>query len=76
MRWKFSHLKNTCAPVRSSTMREVITGVRRAWPSRRSAAAAISAWPTANVGAVLGAFMPMLYAAEKVHFTPSRLPQL
>ena len=36
MRWKFSHLKNTCAPARSSTVREVITGVRLAWPASRS----------------------------------------
>jgi hypothetical protein len=36
MRWKFSHLKNTLAPVRSSAVREVRTGVRWATPRRRS----------------------------------------
>ena len=36
MRWKFSHLKNTFAPIRASTVAEVRTGVRRAAPLMRS----------------------------------------
>ncbi len=43
MRWKFSHLKKSLAPVRSSAVREVITGVRLATPSSRRAAASTSA---------------------------------
>jgi hypothetical protein len=44
MRWKFSHLKNTVAPMLSFTVREVSTGVRWAWPSRRLAAASTSVY--------------------------------
>src|SRR5437879_537254 len=58
MRWKFSHLKKTRAPVRSSTVREVITGVRCAWPASSSAAEATSAKLTARAvlsGAFIGA---------------------
>ena len=42
MRCRFSHLKKTCAPNASSTVREVSTGVRCAFPCRRDAAAATS----------------------------------
>ncbi len=44
VRWKFSHLKNTVAPEASSTVREVMTGVRRACPSMRRPAASTSPW--------------------------------
>src|SRR3954471_7647855 len=37
-RWRFSGFSRTCAPVRSSMVVEVTTGVRRAIPSRRAAA--------------------------------------
>jgi hypothetical protein len=37
MRCRFSHLKKTCAPNSASTVREVMTGVRWAWPAMRSA---------------------------------------
>ena len=56
MRWKFSHLKNTSAPVRAFTVREVSTGVRWAWPAMRAAAAATSAYETGSGWE--GAFMP------------------
>src|ERR1700692_119928 len=44
MRWKFSHLKNTFAPVASSTVREVKTGVIWATPRSLPAAASTSAY--------------------------------
>src|SRR5450755_1985237 len=53
MRWKFSHLKNTSAPSSSFSVREVITGVRWAWPSIRLAAATTSS----KVGRVMGRSM-------------------
>ncbi len=53
MRWKFSHLKCTLAPVRSSTVREVRAGVRWATPRSRWAAAATSAKVMAS-SAVMG----------------------
>src|SRR5262245_25565965 len=56
MRWKFSHLKNTSAPLRAFTVRDVSTGVRRAWPAMRAAAASTSAYVTGSGCA--GAFMP------------------
>src|SRR5882762_903729 len=69
MRWKFSHLKKTRAPVRSSTVREVITGVRCAWPASRSAAEATSAKLTAR--AVLsGAFIRAGCDGSAPDFTP------
>src|SRR5438128_12181624 len=46
MRCRFSHLKNTLAPVSSSTWREVITGVRFACGLMRSCAAATSSYET------------------------------
>src|SRR2546423_13933515 len=46
MRWKFSHLKNTFAPVSSSTVLEVSTGVRFACARMRSWAAATSSKET------------------------------
>src|SRR5688500_16407996 len=46
MRWKFSHLKNTCAPVSASTVAEVSTGVRFACSLMRSCARAISSKET------------------------------
>src|SRR5438132_9770714 len=49
MRWRFSHLKNTLAPVSSSTWREVITGVRFACGLMRSCAAATSSYETISV---------------------------
>ena len=42
MRWKFSHLKNSVAPVSASAVREVSTGVRCAAGAIRAAAAATS----------------------------------
>ena len=42
MRWKFSHLKNSVAPVSSSAVRELSTGVRCAAGAMRAAAAATS----------------------------------
>lgn len=42
MRWKFSHLKNSEAPAMASAVVEVSTGVRCAWPARRSLARATS----------------------------------
>jgi len=42
MRCRFSHLKNTRAPVRASTVCEVMTGVRWAMPASRRAAPATS----------------------------------
>ena len=41
-RWKFSHLKNSCALVRALAVREVSTGVRCAMPAMRAAAAWMS----------------------------------
>jgi hypothetical protein len=46
MRWKFSHLKNSCAPRRCSRVADRSTGVRCAWPCSRWAAARTSS----NVG--------------------------
>src|SRR5438105_5744056 len=46
MRCRFSHLKKTFAPLRSSTWREVITGVRLACGLMRSCAAATSSYET------------------------------
>src|SRR5690606_29617276 len=43
MRWKFSHLKNSDAPLRASAVAERSTGVRWARPRSRSAAATTSA---------------------------------
>src|SRR5713226_3579761 len=71
MRWKFSHLKNTSAPVRSSTVREVITGVRCARPASRSAAAATSAYRTARAVS-FGAFI----RAEWRRFSRNSTPRL
>src|SRR5262245_52138961 len=42
-RCRFSHLKKTCAPARSSTRRDVATGVRWATPALCSAALSTSA---------------------------------
>ena len=42
MRWKFSHLKKSRAPVSSSAVRELSTGVRCAAGAMRSAAATTS----------------------------------
>src|SRR3954470_3103185 len=44
-RWRFSALRNTCPPQRSSSVRAVSTGVRCATPRRRSAAARTSSMP-------------------------------
>src|ERR1700730_15972437 len=44
MRWKFSHLKNTLAPIASSTVCEVMTGVTWAAPRSLPAAASTSAY--------------------------------
>src|SRR5260370_5150333 len=44
MRWKFSHLKNTLAPIASSAVREVMTGVTWAIPMSLPAAASTSAY--------------------------------
>ena len=46
MRWKFSHLKNTLAPVSASTVAEVSTGVRLACGLMRSWARAMSSKET------------------------------
>jgi len=42
MRWKFSHLKKSCAPVISSAVCERSTGVAWATPCSRVAAATMS----------------------------------
>src|SRR5690349_25058884 len=48
MRCRFSHLRNTCAPTRASSVREVATSVRCATDSRRRRAsisrATIASW--------------------------------
>jgi len=49
MRWKFSHLKNTLAPVSASTVLELSTGVRFACARMRSCAAATSSKETGNM---------------------------
>ncbi|CFN72898.1 Uncharacterised protein [Bordetella pertussis] len=43
MRWKFSHLKKTCAPAMASAVAEVSTGVRWATPASVAAACSTSA---------------------------------
>src|SRR5919199_4089844 len=47
-RWRFSALRKTRPPQRSSSVRAVITGVRWATPRRRSAAARTSSIPMAR----------------------------
>jgi hypothetical protein len=50
MRWKFSHLKNTFAPVSASMVAEVSTGVRFACGLMRSWARATSSKETMEDG--------------------------
>src|SRR5439155_18963020 len=48
MRCKFSHLKNSCAPVSAFAVDEVSTGVRCATPASRACAATTSAYEMAS----------------------------
>src|SRR5687768_11384450 len=61
MRCRFSHLKNTFAPVIESRVLEVRTGVRRAAPLMRSCAAAMSSKVT--IGPIVE--WPMDYSGYK-----------
>src|SRR4051794_21105829 len=68
MRWKFSHLKKSVAPVSASAVRDVRTGVRCACPAMRAAAAATSPY-SGNFSA-----MPAPATRDGISWWPWRTP--